>query len=217
MNDPHVVWLLYGIEHGASVDYRDADPFDYEGDAFRLRVENKQVRFEMKDHRATERAARAAVESFIATWEFDAQLAGGRDTFRLRFLDSLIEDRAPDPPPPGVVSLRMSARAGEPTARMNLTVCRAYPAPPSSKLCIPPYVRIMHSRFLDHQQGKEPIASVAYFCYTVLLASAGNQATDSATSPENSVSAPMCSRRSGALLQRRGDHKHERRKAFRTN
>ena len=51
MNDPHVVALLYQIEHGRGVDYGEAEPIDHEERDFRVEIVNEQVRFEFSDTR----------------------------------------------------------------------------------------------------------------------------------------------------------------------
>ena len=50
MNDPHVVALIYRVEHGNSVDYREAEPLTREEPAFRVDVKDNQARFELKAH-----------------------------------------------------------------------------------------------------------------------------------------------------------------------
>ena len=173
MNDPHVDWLLYSIEHDVSVDYSKADPVDHEETAFCVRIEMDRVRFTMKEHHATERAACAAVKSFIDRWVFQAQLQRGPNTFTLRFLSAHVVDRAPNPTPAGMVPLSVSMRAGTPTIRMSLTVVCGYPAPPSSRIEITPNVRSMYERYLGYRDGREPLPAMAYFCLTVLESEAG--------------------------------------------
>ena len=68
MNDPHVVALLYNIEHSPSVDYSKAEPIDHEETDFRVKAEKDQVRFEFKKHYAMEDAARKAIEGYIRSW-----------------------------------------------------------------------------------------------------------------------------------------------------
>ena len=38
MNDPHVVMLVYRIQHDDFIDYRDAEPFCQDEQGFRLSV-----------------------------------------------------------------------------------------------------------------------------------------------------------------------------------
>lgn len=172
MNDPHVVALIYGIEHGASVDYEEAEPFVREEPAFRLEVKDKKARFELKDHYAEESAARESIEEYIRVWEFDACLNNGPDSFKLRFNKSEIEDRNPTP---GEVSLYGSATVSIQTSSLTLT-CRlpAYPLPPSD-LVIGPNVQTMYDRYMNYLQGREPLSGMAFFCLTVLENSAGGR------------------------------------------
>ena len=119
MNDPHVVALIYKIEHGPSVDYSKAEPLDREETNFRVQITNEEVRFEFKEHYATEDAARKAIKDYIRAWEFDAGLRRGPDYFKLKFDQPKIEDRNPTP---GVIELSGHARTGVPTATGKLTV-----------------------------------------------------------------------------------------------
>ncbi len=76
MNDPHVVALIYSIEHNDSVDYSEASHFEHEEESFHVSVDNRKVCFRFKDHHATEGEAREAIEPYIRCWEFKAALMG---------------------------------------------------------------------------------------------------------------------------------------------
>ena len=172
MNDPHVAALIYGIEHAASVDYEEAEPFVLEEPAFRLEVKDKKVRFELKDHYAEEAAARGSIKEYIRVWEFDACLNNGPDSFKLRFDKAEIEDRNPTP---GVVCGRVSFRAGVPTISASVTCrVRKYPSPPSG-LAINPNVQTIYDRYMNYLQGREPLSGLAFFCLTVLENLAGGR------------------------------------------
>ena len=164
MNDPHVVALLYQIDHGRSVDYRDAKPIDREEEGFCVKVENERVRFEFKEHYATEGAARKAIEDYIRAWEFSAGLRGGPKYFKLKFDHAQIKDRKPTP---GVMSLSAHFRAGVPTMTATLTVSPPCYPPPPSGLKITPDVQTMYERYIGYLQGREPLPSMAYFCWTM--------------------------------------------------
>ena len=172
MNDPHVVALIYRIEHDDSVDYSEAPPLEHEEVSFHVSLENKTVCFRFKDHHATEREARTPIEVYIRSWEFEAALSGRPGQFRLRFERAQIVDRNPPPPTPGVVNLSFSARAGLPTVRVSATATapKPYPPPPSGVTLDPydPNVLTMYWRFKNHVEGKEPLAGMAYFCLTML-------------------------------------------------
>ena len=166
MVDPHVVALTYRIEHSRSVAYRNPPPLAREERQFHLEVKEGTVRFEFKEHFPTERQARDAVAQYIESWQMSADLEGGPGSFRLVFQDAEVVDRQPSP---GGVSLRMSARAGKPRASFRMrAVSRRYPEPPADCDFQHPDVKAMYVRFIGHRQGDEPLASMAYFCLTVL-------------------------------------------------
>ena len=172
MNDPHVVALHYDIQHHRSLDYAKASPLGRSESAFDVHVEHKKARFTMKEHHATEEDACAAVEEYIRAWELEATLQCGPDAFKLRFDCANIEDRNPKP---GVVALRAKP------IRVDVTMSQAtpvvsppsYPLPPSTALTRSPDVESMFTRYVGYREGKEPLASMAYFCLAVLKASAG--------------------------------------------
>ena len=119
MNDPHVEALEYSIQHSPDIiNWSSAAPMHVQEKGFDVRAENGRVRFEFKSHYASELKARFAVEeSYIPNWEFDVGLTRGPNAFALRFERSVIVDlHPPSGPPP----LRVSARAGYPTVRVNL-------------------------------------------------------------------------------------------------
>ena len=166
MNDPHVAALIYKIEHGQSVDYRNAQPMDHEETGFSVKVADQQVRFEFKEHYAAEDVARGAIEDYIRAWEFGAGLKNGPDYFKLKFDYAQIEDRKPTP---GVVMVtarpaRFEVTVGEVTCVVSPG---CYPPPPSGML-ITPDVQTMYDRYMGYRQGREPLTTMAYFCLTIL-------------------------------------------------
>ncbi len=169
MNDPHVIALNYRIDHGDTIDYSHAEPLDREEPGFRLTVAEAKVRFELKEHYATEEQAREAVAEYIRVWEFDATLEyGSSDTFRLVFENPEIIDRKPTP---GRMSI--AAYIPAPSASLAVSVLTRPPAypEPRSDIALNPDARTMHQRYLGYRGGREPLASMANFCLTVLEAS----------------------------------------------
>ena len=167
MNDPHVVALWYRIEHGDSVDYGKAQPLDRAETGFRVKAEQGRVCFEFKDHYATKDAARKAIKDYIRVWEFDAGLRGGPHSLKLRFDRAQITDRKPPPPDAGVVLVAGIASARARVATAKLVVGKNYPSPPSG-LMLTTGVQTMYDRFQGYRLGREPLASMVYFCVTVL-------------------------------------------------
>ncbi len=166
MNDSYVVALLYRIDHGSQFDYSKAKRRHFEESAFLLEIEDEQVRFKLKTHYATEDEARNAIDDYISAWEFDSCLKYGENYFRLRFEKSEIIDRSPTP---GVtvahatpLRLEISLSSAEGTVGVP-----EYPLPPSD-IALNPDVETMYTRYMGYRRGNEPLASMAYFCLTVL-------------------------------------------------
>ena len=176
MNDPHVVALEYQIEHGPGIDWSRAGPLDVRDNRFDIRAENGRVRFDLKEHYATEEEARFSVEAdYIPNWEFEVALERGPDAFKLRFDRSDIVDRNPPPGPP---PLSVRASAGIPTVRANLAppTPPEFPEPPRTAIKRSPHVNSMLEHYLRHLGGGEPLPAMAYFCLTKLEQMAGGRA-----------------------------------------
>ena len=175
MNDPHVVALIYRVEHGNSVDYREANPLVRDEPAFRLEVKDNQARFELKNHYATEKDARNVIRDYIDSWEIDACLEHGPDSFRLQFDKAEIRDRKPTP---GIKDVAVTFRSGAPTMSVALTRCALnYPIPSTEVNFFDPNVQTMYQRYMGYRQGKEPLPSMANFCLTVLEDATGQKRT----------------------------------------
>lgn len=186
MNDPHVVALIYQIEHGSSVNYSGAEPLDHEEAGFRIRVKNDRARFEFKEHYATKESARKAIEEYIRNWEFVANLQKGPNCFKLKFDSAEIIDRKPSTMP-GTVDVSITVRAGVPTVSIRATAdARSYPPPPSG-VSLSRDVKTMHSRYMDYLQGREHLATMAYFCLTVLVGSMGRKVAAKRHQVEKSI------------------------------
>ncbi len=100
MNDPHVEELVYHIETGEGLNFQDPPPIEDETDAFRMTLEDGVATFSMKEHYATEKEARQAVEGYLRAWELDVALEYDGSKLRFVFDRWKIVDRDPPPPPP---------------------------------------------------------------------------------------------------------------------
>ena len=180
MNDPHVVALIYDVEHEESVDYGTAETIEEERSTFRLTLQDGEARFELKEDYASPQQARKAIQPFIEQWELRTSLASGPGNFALRFKRSEVIDRDPEP---GVISVSADAvhfNVAVSTARV--TVSRQYPRPPVERRmnldC--PEVQNMRNRYMDYRQDPDKLVSMAYFCFHVFTTKLGCDLKDSA-------------------------------------
>ena len=174
MNDPRVVALHYRIEHESSVDYSKAEPVDHEEEGFRLRIEEGQVCFRLKDDHPTLDSALEVVNSYISNWELDAALASRPGQFKMRFVRPEVVDRAPTPGEHRVSAGPVFWEFA--TSVPTVTVGRPYPKPPVGvSLKRNDDVMVMLGRFEDLCCEREKLPSVAQFCLTMLEKSAGGR------------------------------------------
>src|SRR5437773_5847513 len=128
MNDPHVVALIYRLKHAESVNYDKAPALEHETDTFVVRISQREARFEMKEHFASDESARQAVQPFIRAWELSASLERGSAEFELVFQSAEIEDRKPQP---GAVLNASSGTVVTAGQTVSLVVSRTrFPDPP---------------------------------------------------------------------------------------
>ena len=173
MNDPHVKALHYWVNHDDSVDYEDAKPLEFENDLFSVCVDKEKVAICPKNHYATEEEAKEAVERFVRNWEFEAALVSASGRFSLIYAWAEIYDCNPSPTtvPSGTIQLSAIGHAGHVTGSLVLRVGTvAYPKPPSGPLLNvdTQLVQAMLSRLDNYHKRREPLASMAYFCLTML-------------------------------------------------
>ena len=168
MNDPHVVALIYDIEHDRTIDYSQAPSLTKEVDEFTVKICEGQVRLEPKEHYASVTEALIAAGDFARNWELDVVLRTQPGQFSLVFNRPEIIDRNPTP---GVAELSMHARSGKPFMQASLTaIAPVYPEPPSQVTLghDDDDVVLLLNRYSNYRKGKEPVASMAYFCSTML-------------------------------------------------
>ena len=176
MNDPRVKALHYFVKHDNSVDYSDVESLVHDDPLFRVRAKQRNVVLEPKCHYATEEKAKRAAEGFVRRWEFEAALRAQSGAFRLEYQRAHIIDCDPPPLPPGVVNadpIFWSFHVPE----AQVTVIKkptTLPAPPSGSALDPDDrdAKDMLARLDLYRLGREPLASMAYFCLTVLEDSA---------------------------------------------
>lgn len=174
MNDPHVVALVYSVEHGTTVYYEGACPLTRDTPEFQLTVDNNTARFALKNHYADEDEAREVLESFIQRWELKVWVDRGPDQFSLRFERSEIIDRDPPPSPPGILEIGGASpirfQLASIEASGGVALSSQYPEPPSGAMVDPdnPDVKSMYDRYMNYHSGGEFLPSMAYFCLTVL-------------------------------------------------
>ncbi len=165
---PHLKALHFVMEHSRSIEYWGARPLSLQEPAFDVSVEDGKARFTMRDQHASKEEALAAVNEYIAGWEFEAVLEHGTAQFRLKCGSAGIEDRDPST---GKVSprpkpTRYHISVGD-DVQVSLGKAR-YPFPPTTAFALTPDARSMHGRYLGYREGREPLASMAFFCLTVL-------------------------------------------------
>jgi hypothetical protein len=175
MVDPHVVALYYDLHTDETISFESPPPVEWEAPAFRARLADGVATLTMKEHHGSEESARQAVQRYLRSWEIDAALRAGLAEVRFEFKNADVVDRAS--PEHGGVLAGVAAATIRASAYLRATAHarrHEYPRPPSSFVASPD-VETMWQRYNGYRRGREPLPAMAYFCLTVLAASAGGQ------------------------------------------
>lgn len=173
MRDPHVQSLRYALRHREDVTFHNPPAVQIAESAFEAILDNGILTVTMREHTSREDAARFLVEPTLRAWELHDKLLGSQTGIRFHYQGAEVIDR--DPPPPGAtIDATMTASLGlSSTLTATLTTgMHAYPPPPID-FAIDATVEAMWHRYVAYTKGREPLLSMAYFCYTILTAAAG--------------------------------------------
>ena len=164
MKDPHVEWLEYDLQTTWVFD--NPPPLRWQGSVFEVTLNNAILRADMRAHFATVEEARAAVEPFLQTWEIATALTYGQREMTFTFKKAQVVDR--NPPPPGsmvIGTVTIAVRAS--VSAVGEVTRKTYPVVPTNFMAVPDVVSLW-DRFQGYKAGREPIASMAYFCFTLI-------------------------------------------------
>jgi hypothetical protein len=172
MNDPHVVAVLFRVDHADSSDYDNAPPLEHDKPDFSIRIEKGQARVLMKAHHATVESARAVVDPFLRAWELSAALFDPSDNFEFVLQHPEIIDRRPNP---GVSSAVGVAMAGKMTVSIQShTTHGKYPDAPVNLAHNADVESILHA-YRTCCAGLRNLSDASYFGLTVLERAAGGR------------------------------------------
>jgi hypothetical protein len=201
--DFHVVSMRYRLEHGDNVAFNNPPPVDFENDEARLQLKDGILSCVLKAHYATEVEAREAIEPILRAWELNAAIAVDIVGLRFIFEKAEIIDRTPIIPGQTRIFTHVGSVSLDAVLEgARVQVGRAkYPEPPAT-FRITPDVESLWLRFQRHLDGREPLPGMAFFCLTVVEASAGGRL---AASKKYGIEKDVL-RKLGELTSERGDH-----------
>jgi hypothetical protein len=165
MSDTHVEWLECELKTSWLFDA--PPPLLWRTPVFEANLSNSLLRVEMLAHFATEEQARRAVEPFLQTWEIDIALTYGKRELKFAFKQGHLVDRNPSPLGSTVTATAVGTVRTWGCATAAQITMRTYPEVPTNFSADPDVVTLWN-RFEGFKNGQEPLASMAYFCYTLL-------------------------------------------------
>jgi hypothetical protein len=173
MNDPHVAALVYRIQHGDHVDYKNAGSRTVSYEHFDVEVSGKSARTTMKSHYATREQARLAVEPLLRAWELDQALEYGPRTIEFIYERSEMVDRAPMAGHYSLIAEPAHYKHTFGEAKLTLGFA-AFPVP-AQNLARNDVVDHMFERYCLYKQGGTLLGGAADFCLTCLGTASGGR------------------------------------------
>jgi len=173
MNAPHVESLSYRVVTPPGVSFGNPPAIEGDQPAFQFRLENGFLTANLKYHFSTESEARRCVEEFLRAWELDAALKADGSEFRFEFQQAHVIDLKPVSTNKGKVVGAVAIFAVGCEAKVEV-VRAAYPPTPSG---LKPSLdtEAMWHRYSQYLEGRESIASMGYFCLSLLQRQAGGK------------------------------------------
>lgn len=172
MTDLHVESLLYRFAVSEGLSFANPPALERETEHFILRLENDELTVLMKEHYDSVGSAQAIVQPFLRNWELRFALdCDGRRLVRFVYLDAKVIDRHLEPGKT-LHTVWVDAMVPIEIVAAYAITHTEYPAPPQDFIASPE-VEVLWHRYERYVQGKEPLASMAYFCLTVVEWSAG--------------------------------------------
>jgi hypothetical protein len=172
MRDPHVVTLRYRVETDETTSYVNPPPLNAVTDTFSLYLADNVLTITMTKHVSSVDLAKTEVEELLRSWELDVALRLGPGELHFVFDDAEVIDRNPLTDGTRVIELS-SAAVAIASMSAKLHVGRSKYPPPPSRFRTSPDVETMWHRYQGYRDGREPLLSMAYFCFTLVTARAG--------------------------------------------
>jgi hypothetical protein len=157
--------------------FNDPPPLAFENDLGRFELVSNRLRIAPAEHFATPEEARSVFDQFLRAWEIEADLRPTGNIGMIRFNFDRAERIDRDPPKPGasVVLDVHSVDVGVMADSVELQVgWPRYPAPPEHFRATVD-VEILWSRYLQCQDGKEPLPAMSYFVLSYAETTAGSR------------------------------------------
>ena len=170
MGNRRVEFLTYQLETDDTVSF-DADPVEYETDAFSLRLEEDELTVDLREHFSSVEEARECVDPFLEAWEVKYGTQFRRREINFSYEEAeLVQEDAGGPKISGE-NLRHKVSMEEGKVYIER---KEYTKPPD-KFRLSPDARTLWNRYEGYEQGREPLFSMGYACLEFLEGRAGGR------------------------------------------
>jgi hypothetical protein len=170
--------LGYEVLWAPDVDYENAPPIHVDTRDFAFELSGRQLRAIAKREYASVDDARMRVEESLRGWEVVIGLEEHPGAVRFKFERAEIDEYTTD------TESGTRLREAKVWIETSADLCASghvsrgkYPGP-GEAFSVDEVVEALYARYSRYQEGREPLASMAYFCLTVLEKGVGNQETE---------------------------------------
>ena len=179
MNNPHINKIFYSLVTNDKLSFKNCPALIIEEETHKFILENDILTCELITHFPDIDSARELIEPFLRAWELDAALKNGSEYFNFVFKKAEIINSAPSPNNASIEIILQCPPLPNTRVSFHLTN-PIFPNPPLG-FSTNPDVETLWFRYKMYQEGKEPLLSMAYFCYSYLTYLSGNQKEASST------------------------------------
>jgi hypothetical protein len=165
----YVRTLTYKVVVPDHFKYENAPPVEFDTREAHARLADGELVLTLKQDHSQVPAAQDAVAPILEAWQAMADLQYTPGEFRFKFDRPEFAFRHPPPAGVGVAVgyIPLANATLNAVGQSSPPPRRTYPDPPIG-FVLSPDAQVMHDRIVGSILGREPIASMAYFCLTVV-------------------------------------------------
>lgn len=163
--------LLYQLRPTHELSFEAAPDLHLSTPGFDADLSKKLLTVTMHDPTLSVGEARSIVDDYLRSWEVHAALGYGVREFSFRFLKALLVTRpvasVEQGEGPATAHIRIESSLTASGEVQKHAIRGKYPEPPTD-FTLTPDVETLWFRYCGYREGREPLASMAYFCLTMI-------------------------------------------------
>ena len=168
MNYPYIKAIYYKLKTVEDVSYENCKMLQYDQPEYKFSLDKNILKCELKDHYSDIESACAFINPLLRAWEIDSAISYDREEICFVYDHADIVEYELPSSGPKVATANVHITSGINCEIKANIIRKKYPKRPSNFIA-DPEVETLWFRYNMYIKGKEPLLSMAYFCFTHLL------------------------------------------------